>query len=106
MLLTLVPAVAAAINGRIRKEKAVAERYADGSKKNDEDDDGDDDGGDGGPLAFLWPFLFTMLFWVFFLCIAIAVAVSCKAKPREYIVVVIDPWVYLMIRLVIPCVVA
>jgi hypothetical protein len=41
--------------------------------------------------------------WLLFVAIAAAVAVSCGAGFRDYVVVVLDPWVYLMIRLAVPC---
>ena len=41
--------------------------------------------------------------WLFLLIVAVAVAVSCSAGIRDYVVVVLDPWVYLMIRLAVPC---
>ena len=41
--------------------------------------------------------------WLLFVALAAAVAVSCGAGFRDYVVVVLDPWVYLMIRLAVPC---
>jgi hypothetical protein len=61
----------------------------------------DDDDGDGN----LWinPIVLTIVVWAILFIIAVAVAASCGAGFRDYVVVVLDPFVYLMIRLAVPC---
>ena len=49
--------------------------------------------------AWIW-----FLGYLVLLAIAVAVAVWCKAGLRDYAVVILDPWIYLMIRAAVPCV--
>lgn len=65
--------------------------------KNDKYDDVDDGN------WWISQLLLTLFVWLVLLVIAVAVAASCNAGFRDYVVVVLDPFVYLMIRLAVPC---
>ncbi len=83
-------------------------RRAHGKDDRDDRDDRYDrydryDRGDDGDHWWIDPIFVTILVWAVLFVIAVAVAASCGAGFRDYVVVVLDPFVYLMIRLAVPC---
>lgn len=60
-----------------------------------------EDGGWGDPQIIAAVVWFSL--WLVLVAIGVAVAMSCGAGFREYAVVVLDPWTYILIRLAVPC---
>ena len=60
-----------------------------------------EDEGWGSPQIIAAAVWFSL--WLVLVAIGVAVAMSCRAGFREYAVVVLDPWTYILIRLAVPC---